>query len=202
MEGFIEWVGTADGFFFFNMEWNKLLGLKLMCCSVQDAASCERTDLCDTVQTDAAHYVVPPPPSVHIGGEAPTAGGRVTGWSSTPPFSCSQVQFYFFGDSVKLSETELEMCSHWSAAAAMEGTTTQPDAALNWTGIRFFFLKGSHQPWGVSCLLCSCWSLRDTFLEVRLQRREEKKFCYVLCVNNWKNCEMNSGDVAFEEVKF
>lgn len=84
-----------------------------MCRSVQDAASSKRTDLCETVQTDTAHYVVPPPPSVRVGAQAPAAGGRVTGWSSThPPVLLLTGTVLFFGVTVSLSEAEREMCSH------------------------------------------------------------------------------------------
>lgn len=116
-------------------------------------------------------------------------GGSQVGAPPTSPVLLLTGTVLVFGDAVKLSEAEWEKCSHWCAAAAMEGTTTQPDAALHWTAVRFFFLlllfyyyylKGSHQPWGVLCLLCSCWSLRDTFLEVRRCRGGRK---HSICCN-------------------
>lgn len=73
-----------------------------MCRSVQDAVSSKQTDLCETLHTDTAHYVVPPPPSVRVGAEAPAAGGRVAGWSSTPPAVILLTgTVLFFGDTVK-----------------------------------------------------------------------------------------------------
>lgn len=87
--------------------------------------------VCETVQTDAARYVVPLPPSVRVGAEAPAAGGRVTGWSSThlptpPPLHRAPACRYSF---IFWSHCEVVRGGVGDVQPLM--CSMEPDAALN-----------------------------------------------------------------------